>query len=247
VGSGGMGRRSSWRCLDHNRVTRQRPLAAICRESCVNSAPSIKPSRRETLIVTGLAVACAVIVALLPGPGFLVLQGCGGCKLAARVSEHAGGSPRITHPVEGRQAKGMIYMVFSADSPVDAFLAAVERGAMDSCSVWAPDAVLDATVPNWRLRRSGPAAIRAEYRGWFADPGRFEQMRRMPIADGEVVQYFLTWVENGVPHAAHHVHILQVTQGKITSDTVVCGGRWPAGLLADIQAAQEEQDAHVSA
>jgi hypothetical protein len=54
-------------------------------------------------------------------------------------------------------------MVSVAGSPVDAFLAAVEGGAMASCSVWAPDAVLDATVPNWRFRRQGPAAIRAEY------------------------------------------------------------------------------------
>jgi hypothetical protein len=62
-----------------------------------------------------------------------------------------------------------------------------------------------------------------------------------------VVQYLLTWVENGVPHAAHHLHVLEVDDGKITADTVVCGGRWPAGLLADMQAAQETQDAGVDA
>ncbi len=138
-------------------------------------------------------------------------------------------------------------MVSGADSPVDAFLAAVEAGAMDSCSVWSGDAVLDATVPNWRFRRQGPAAIRAEYRGWFADPGRFEELRRLPTAGGEVVAYLLTWVENGVPHAAHHVHVLDVDAGRITADTVVCGGRWPAGLLAEIQAAQEAQDTRVGA
>jgi hypothetical protein len=138
-------------------------------------------------------------------------------------------------------------MVCVVDSPVDAFLAAVEGGAMASCSVWAPDAVLDATVPNWRFLRQGPAAIRAEDCGWFADQGRFEQLRRLPVPGGEVVQYLLAWVENGVPHAAHHIHVLEVDDGKITADTVVCGGRWPAGLLADMQAAQETQDAGVDA
>lgn len=138
-------------------------------------------------------------------------------------------------------------MVLVAGSPVDAFLAAVEGGAMAACSVWARDAVLDATVPNWRFRRQGPAAIRAEYAGWFAYLGRFEELRRMPVPGGEVVRYLLTWVENGVPHAAHHVHVLEVEDGKITTDTVVCGGRWPAALLAEMQAAQEEGDARVDA
>jgi len=34
--------------------------------------------------------------------------------------------------------------------------------------------------------------------------------------------------ENGVPHAAHHMHLLRVADGRIVSDTVMCGGRWPA-------------------
>ncbi len=43
--------------------------------------------------------------------------------------------------------------------------------------------------------------------------------------------------ENGVPHAAHHMHLLRVADGRIVSDTVMCGGRWPAGLLAEMEAA----------
>ena len=113
---------------------------------------------------------------------------------------------------------------------------------MASCRVWSPDAVLDATVPNWRFRRRGPAAIRAEYGGWFADPGHLEELVRLPVPSGEVVRYLLTWVENGVPHAAHHVHLLVVNDGWITRDTVLCGGRWPAALLAQMQAAQDADD-----
>ncbi len=136
-------------------------------------------------------------------------------------------------------------MIVLSDSPVDDFLTAVENGAMASCAVWSPNAVLDATTPGWRFRKQGPAAIREEYADWFADPGRFEEIERSPISGGEVVRYLLTWVENGVPHAAHHMHILTIESDQITSDTVMCGGRWPASRLAEIQAAQAAYDAPV--
>ena len=132
----------------------------------------------------------------------------------------------------------------SADArAVDAFLEAVEHGTIGSCSAWAPDAVLDATVPGWRFRMVGPAAIRGEYAHWFADPGRFDQLRRIPIRGGEVVEYLLTWTENDVPHAAHHMHVLEVSDGRIDVDTVLCGGRWPASLLAEMQTSQQGLDA----
>ncbi|PZS30287.1 MAG: hypothetical protein DLM58_13930 [Pseudonocardiales bacterium] len=117
---------------------------------------------------------------------------------------------------------------------VDHFLAAVEAAEIDGCNVWSPDAVVDATVPNWRFHISGQDAIRAEYAKWFADPGTFEQLRRLPTEDGEVVEYTLAWTEDGVSHAAHHIHLLTVERGLIVADTVVCGGRWPASLLAEM-------------
>jgi len=126
--------------------------------------------------------------------------------------------------------------------PVDGFLAAVVAGSIASCHVWAEDVVLDATVPDWRFRRVGSVALKEEYAHWFADPGRFEELRRIPFPDGEVVEYLLTWTENGIPHAARHIHVLDVHDGRITRDAVVCGGRWPAALLADMQAAQQEED-----
>jgi len=129
-----------------------------------------------------------------------------------------------------------------APTPIDGFLAAVAAGAIDSGDVWTTDVVLDATVPGWRFRKDGVAALKDEYAHWFADPGRFEELRRIPFPDGEVVEYVLTWVESGVPHAAHHVHVLDVRDGRIARDTVVCGGRWPASLLAEMQAAQQEAD-----
>jgi hypothetical protein len=119
---------------------------------------------------------------------------------------------------------------------VDRFLRAVESGDVQSCTAWAQDVVLDATVPNWRFRLKGVDAVRTEYRRWFHDPGTFESLRRMSIPGGEVVEYGLSWTEDGVPHAVHHVHILDIVDGAIVADTVMCGGRWPAALLAEMGA-----------
>ncbi|HVK27022.1 MAG TPA: nuclear transport factor 2 family protein [Nocardioides sp.] len=121
---------------------------------------------------------------------------------------------------------------------VDRFLEAVRLAGIEGCAdVWSPDCTLDATVPNWRFHRTGPDRIRETYRAWFADPGAFEELRRSPVDGGEVVAYLLTWTEDGVPHAAHHVHWLDVVDDRIVADVVVCGGRWPAGLLAEMEAA----------
>jgi hypothetical protein len=128
---------------------------------------------------------------------------------------------------------------------IDTFLNAIQTAAIGGCDVWSADATLDATVPNWRFHVRGADAIRAEYARWFADPGQFADLNRYRVSgDGEagsgpseVVEYTLSWTENGVPHAAHHVHLLTVRDDAIVADTVLCGGRWPASLLAEMEAA----------
>jgi hypothetical protein len=126
-----------------------------------------------------------------------------------------------------------------ASTPViDKFLDAIESATIPGCDVWSADATLDATVPNWRLHAAGADAIRAEYAKWFAHPGRFEELRRCPVdgGAGEVVEYTLSWSENGVPHAGHHMHLLTIRDDRIVADMVFCGGRWPAALLAEMEA-----------
>ena len=129
-------------------------------------------------------------------------------------------------------------------SVIDKFLHAIESATIPGSDFWGEDARLDATVPNWRMHVTGPDAIRAEYARWFADPGHVHDLRRLPLGDrgtdegaGEVVEYMLSWQENGVPHAAHHLHLLTVRDDRIVADTVFCGGRWPASLLAEMEAA----------
>src|SRR5262245_50469528 len=115
---------------------------------------------------------------------------------------------------------------------IDSFLDAIRSGAGIPTELYAADAELDATVPNWRLAESGPEAICNQYKGWFADEAITEELERIPTDDGEVVRYFLTWREQGVPFAAHHTHILTLdSEGLIRKDVVFCGGRWDAALL----------------
>jgi hypothetical protein len=141
-------------------------------------------------------------------------------------------TPTATATATSRSAAGS-----PLADPVGRFLDAVAAASIATCDAWADDVVLDATVPNWRLARSGDEAVRAEYSGWFAHAGRLDGLRRIATAGGEVVEYTVSWEEDGVPHAAHHVHILDVADGRIVHDTVMCGGRWPASLLAEMEEA----------
>ncbi len=116
---------------------------------------------------------------------------------------------------------------------VDRFLEAVRTGHVTT-DLYAEQARLDATVPGWRFQARGPAKIAAEYSSWFAGPSRIETLDRHAIEGGEVVRYFHTFDVGGQPHAAHHLHVLQVRGDRILSDTVFCGGRWGPEVLAQM-------------
>lgn len=122
---------------------------------------------------------------------------------------------------------------------VDRFLEAIGGGVGVPAHLLAAGVVLDATVPGWRFTVRGSEAVARQYGSWFADPAAFEELERMPVDGGEVVTYLLTWEENGVPQAAHHCHVLRFAgDGRITQDRFFCGGRWDAGRLAEMAAAE---------
>jgi hypothetical protein len=126
-----------------------------------------------------------------------------------------------------------------ATTTVDALLDAIRSGRGIPTALYADGAVLDATVPNWRFTIVGPDAISSEYGRWFADPAIIEELDRFTTVDGEVVRYLLCWRERGVPHAAHHTHLLTLdSDGRISKDVVFCGGRWDAALLAQMEEAR---------
>ena len=113
----------------------------------------------------------------------------------------------------------------------------MESGLGVPRSLFTDDAVLDATVPNWRLRRSGSDAIAAELSTWYHDPGHVDKLSIRDVANGVAVEVDLSWNDDGVPHACHQMHVIRIAEDRIASDTVFCGGRWPADLLAEMEAA----------
>jgi hypothetical protein len=122
---------------------------------------------------------------------------------------------------------------------VDRFLDAISSGAGVPATLLAAEVVLDATVPCWRFTAQGAEAVVGQYRTWFGAPAAFEELERSAVSEGAVVAYLLTWEERGVPHAAHHCHILKIDgDGRIVRDRFFCGGRWDAARLAEIAAAQ---------
>jgi hypothetical protein len=128
----------------------------------------------------------------------------------------------------------------SSAHTVDRFLEAACAGNGVPAELFSPDAVLDATVPGWRFASCGADAVARCYSGWFNEPAAFEELERLSVAGGEVVTYVLAWVERGVPHAAHHCHLLRLAaDGRIDADRFFCGGRWDAALLAEMAAASD--------
>lgn len=122
---------------------------------------------------------------------------------------------------------------------VDDLLDAIILGAGVPATLFTPDAALDATIPGWRFSLSGAEAIAAKFTEWFDAPSEFEELDRFPIDGGELLMYLQTWVERGVPHAAHHCHVLRLdADGRIAGDHFFCGGRWDAARLAEMAAAQ---------
>jgi hypothetical protein len=125
----------------------------------------------------------------------------------------------------------------STTDAVGEFLAGIENASLPA-DIFCEDILLDATVPNWRFFVRGTEAVRAELGKWYADLGRFEELARRPIDGGEMVEFTLSWEEEGVPHSCHQAHLILLRDGRIATDTVFCGGRWPGPLLAQMAEAQ---------
>jgi hypothetical protein len=119
---------------------------------------------------------------------------------------------------------------------IDRFTAAIEGATIqDARDVFADDALLDATVPNWRFAVRGRDGVSKELAGWYADPGQFESLTRTDLPGrATLVQFVLTWEEQGEPHMCHQAHLIEHQDDRITLDRVWCGGRWDSALMAQM-------------
>lgn len=110
-----------------------------------------------------------------------------------------------------------------------------------SSGLFTDTATMDATVPHWRFPTHGSERIAGQLTAWFTfeAPARFDELRRIPTPTGEVVHLCVEWTELGVLHAAHQSLTidLDLDLGRIAAIGLWCGGRWPAPLLAEMEAA----------
>jgi hypothetical protein len=127
-------------------------------------------------------------------------------------------------------------MTTAPTTVVDRLLAVVTGARPAGDDVYAVDAELDAVVPGWRVAVSGVAAIADQLAEWFRSPAALEELECRSTEGGAVLTYTVTWEEQGVPHAGRHVHVLSVVDDRVVRDQFWCGGRWPAPLLAEMEA-----------
>ena len=124
------------------------------------------------------------------------------------------------------------------NDPARRLIESIEAGTGIPTDLFAPDAILDATVPLWRYETTGGEAIGRELGRWYKDPATIDKVVRRPIPGGVALELDFSWEDGGVPHAAHQLHLLTIDGGAIAADTVFCGGRWNAELLAEMEAAR---------
>jgi ketosteroid isomerase-like protein len=125
----------------------------------------------------------------------------------------------------------------TATETITRFLDAVETGEGIPSGIFAPDAVMDGTVPDWRMTIRGEDAIRAQFSGWYDAPASFVELERLPVPDGEFVRMCFESNDQDGPYTVHQAHLLQVADGRVTTVRTWCGGRWHAERLAEIAAA----------
>jgi len=125
----------------------------------------------------------------------------------------------------------------TSNSLIQRFLDSVTDPTVGFADVFSSEAVLDATVPHWRFTARGEASVLGTLGEWYAHPGTFDSVSHVDLPDGALVQFDLSWEEDGRPFAAHQAHVLTVSGDRITRDIVFCGGRWSASELAEMEAA----------
>ena len=103
----------------------------------------------------------------------------------------------------------------------------LETGDWDRLAdVYAPGALLDANVPQWRFQRQGLDAIAAQYRDWYPEPVRLVEWTPTPTPFGAVVEQAEWTVEGGEETYSRSLHVLHVDGQRVVHHVLYCTGRW---------------------
>jgi predicted metal-dependent enzyme (double-stranded beta helix superfamily) len=98
---------------------------------------------------------------------------------------------------------------------------------------YAPDAVLEADVPQWRFRVTGRDALAEALAGEFGVPGRrLAWLRRTDTADGVLVETEVRFAADGGEGLWRDAHVLTLDGSTITAHAVWCTGHWDPATVA---------------
>lgn len=98
--------------------------------------------------------------------------------------------------------------------------------------LFAPDAFVDLTVPQWRLQATGPDAVAALRRQSHPAPGTVPRLRYDPTPTGFVLEWEERWDEGGDSWYCREMLRADVVDGQITECSVYCTGDWSSAHVA---------------
>ncbi len=116
---------------------------------------------------------------------------------------------------------------------------AVEREDLATlATLYHPDVLLDAHVPNWRFQVVGRTEVARFTGAALPGPGRFTRFETEPTAGGDLLVQF-EWrqqADGDVGVKARQLHLLRIDDGRITQQTLFCAGVWDRDLQARMAA-----------
>ena len=103
----------------------------------------------------------------------------------------------------------------------------LESGEVDRLAqLYAPDALLDANLPSWRVQRQGTGAIVKQFEEWYPEPPRYVEWRERPAPWGAVVECAELHGDGADETYFRSVCLLLMDGERIGEHIVYCTGAW---------------------
>ena len=123
-------------------------------------------------------------------------------------------------------------------SIAERYRAAVEASDVAALTtLYRPEALLDAHVPNWRFQVQGADAVAETTGAGLPGPGRFTSFDAEPTASGDLlVQFEWRRLGDDSETTVRQLHLLRLDEGRIAEQVLFCAGVWSPQLRARMAA-----------